>query len=464
MATSKHKVTGLKIGYIGGGSLAWGRALMNDLAQEPDLGGEVRLYDLNYTAAQLNEKLGNRMKAVAGCVSNWHYRAVKSLKDCLTGCDFVVISILPGPFDAMASDIGIPARHGILHPVGDTVGPAGHVRALRTVPMYVTMAEAIAQYCPQAWVINYTNPMTVCTRTLYKIFPTIKAIGCCHEVFGTQALFAEVVKDQLKVKDCSRHEIEVNVQGINHFTWLDRVQYRGADLIPHYANYIRKHKSRLQREARRAVPKNKFNPFRNNNLVKMELFERFGQVAAAGDRHLAEFVPWFLTGPDAIHRYGFALTPVALRKKWIKDRVAHTKRLLSGKEQPKLHKSGEEGVNQIKALCGLGDIVTNVNMPNSGQLFGFPLNVVVETNARFSADSIQPLAAGRMLPQVEALVRRHVSNQETIIEAALHADRDLAFTVILNDPLTTIPIDSAYQMFDAMLQATQPWLPKGLFR
>ncbi|MGH7142539.1 MAG: alpha-glucosidase/alpha-galactosidase [Planctomycetota bacterium] len=462
MSTAKPKIAGLKIGYIGGGSQAWGRGLMNDLAQEPDLSGEVRLFDLDFAAAQRNERLGNRMKELPGCAAAWKYRAVKSLQACLTGADFVVISILPGSFAAMASDIGIPAKFGILHPVGDTVGPAGHVRALRTVPMYRVMAEAIAQYCPRAWVINYTNPMTVCTRTLYKIFPLVKAIGCCHEVFSTQHLFAQVVADQFKVEAPPRQEIEVNVQGINHFTWLDRVQWKGTDLIPHYSAYIAKHKKRLQREALK--PNKPFDPFRNLNLVKMELFERFGQVAAAGDRHLAEFVPWFLRDPDTVRRYGFALTPVKLRVQWIAERTRKTKALLAGKAKVELHRSGEEGVLQIKALLGLGDMVTNVNMPNVGQLFGFPLNAVVETNARLSADSIQPLSAGRMVPQVEALVRRHVSNQETIIEAALHSDRELAFTAILNDPLTAIPIDRAAQMFDQMLKATKPWLPAGMLK
>ena len=138
----------------------------------------------------------------------------------------MVISILPGTFNEMYSDVHTPEKYGVYQSVGDTTGPGGIIRALRTIPMYVEFAENIKQYCPAAWVINYTNPMTICTRTLYKVFPSIKAFGCCHEVFDTQLDVADMLKVFKGIEGATTHDIKVNVLGINHFTWIDKHQLR----------------------------------------------------------------------------------------------------------------------------------------------------------------------------------------------------------------------------------------------
>ena len=132
-----------------------------------------------------------------------------------------------------------PENYGIYQSVGDTVGPGGLVRALRTVPMYREIAAAIRQWAPDSWVISYTNPMSVCVRTLYKEFPQIKAVGCCHEVFGTQTMLLEIYKKYGGVQDAVRQDVKVNVMGINHFTWVDRASCLGEDLFPLYERFIR---------------------------------------------------------------------------------------------------------------------------------------------------------------------------------------------------------------------------------
>jgi alpha-galactosidase len=123
---------------------------------------------------------------------------------------------------------------------------------------------------------------------------------------------------------------------------------------------------------------------------------------------------------------------------------------LSGSMEWSFQDSGEEMVSQLRALSGLGDFVTNVNFANQGQIANLPLDVVVETNALFSRNRVSPLAAGKLPPGVQALVSRHIANQEMIIEAALTNDKDLAFQAIFNDPTTSLPIDKAWQMFEEM--------------
>jgi len=171
----------------------------------------------------------------------WVYKAAKTLEEALDGADFVIMSILPGTFKEMASDVHEPERYGIYQSVGDTTGPGGLVRALRTIPIYTGFAEAVRKYCSDAWVINYTNPMTLCTRALYAAFPEIKAFGCCHEVFGVQKLLAEMLEDMEGIKDAAREEIRTNVLGINHFTWFDRASYRDKDLLPLFKAFAEKY-------------------------------------------------------------------------------------------------------------------------------------------------------------------------------------------------------------------------------
>ena len=184
----------LKIAYIGGGSRAWARKLMFDLALCSDLTGQVDLYDIDLESAQLNERLGNWLGEQPGARARWHYRASSDLSEALAGADFVVMSIQPGTLNCMAEEIAIAERHGLYFPVGDSTGAPGLIRGLRSATIYTGFAHAIAYSCPRAWVINYTNPMAVCTRTLTRVEPKLRVFGCCHEVFGTQELLAELVK------------------------------------------------------------------------------------------------------------------------------------------------------------------------------------------------------------------------------------------------------------------------------
>lgn len=454
-----NTVKDINLAYIGGGSRGWAWGLMSDLASEASLSGTVKLYDIDYEAAHDNELIGNKLNKKEDTRGKWDYKSVETLESALTGANFVVISILPGTFDEMESDVHAPEKYGIYQPVGDTVGPGGLLRALRTIPMYVEIAEAIKAYCPNAWVINYTNPMTLCTRTLYEVFPQIKAFGCCHEVFGTQKVLAAALKEIKGIEDAKRDDIKVNVLGINHFTWLDKASYKGMDLMPIYKEFVEKFYEQGYTKSEKGHWMNDF--FSCGHRVKFDLFKRYGVIAAAGDRHLAEFVPgkWYLKDPSTARGWMFGLTPVSWRKESLMDRLAKSKRLINGEEDVKISETGEEGVKQIKALLGLEDLVTNVNIPNQGQMKNIPLGAVIETNALFRRDSITPVMAGELPSEVNGLVLRHVTNQEAILKAALTKDKDLAFAAFVNDPLVTISLEEARTLFDEMLSNTKKYLP-----
>ena len=462
MKYENGKVSGIKIAYIGGGSRGWAWNLMADLAPEGQLSGEVALYDIDFDRAKINEKIGNGLSERPESSGKWKYTAVRTIDEALSGADFVIASILPGTFDDMESDVHAPEKYGIYQSVGDTAGPGGIIRAMRTLPAYEFFAQKIREICPNAWVINYTNPMTLCVRILYATFPGIKAFGCCHEVFGTQKLLAEMVKEYTGCQNVDRADIKTNVLGINHFTWLDKATWHGQDLLPMYAQFCEKYGKTGWKSKE---PENWLNRyFLCDHRVKFDLFKRFGLIAAAGDRHLAEFVPhWYLQNPEMVESWGFALTPVSWRKENAKNLYQRSLDLESGKEKIEIKPSGEEGVRQIKALLGLETLVTNVNLPNKGQMTGVPLNAVVETNAVFRDGELTPVQAGKLPYPVESLVMRHVYNHETIIEGWKNRDKEQIFRAFRNDPaMKCISEADCRSLFAEMLANTATLLPDWL--
>ncbi len=458
MNYTEKGVENLKIAYIGGGSRGWAWGLMSDLVSAEDISGEVSLYDIDFEAAKNNEIIGNKYNDVNGAKSKWNYKAASSLKEALTGADFVIISILPGTFDEMQSDVHIPEKYGIYQSVGDTSGPGGIIRALRTVPMFEEIALAIKEYSPSAWVINYTNPMTVCVRTLYKVFPEIKAFGCCHEVFGTQKLLCEVLDEYFGIKNVKRQDIKVNPIGINHFTWLTSAKYKNTDLFPVYEKFAEKYYETGYLKGKDENWMN--NAFATSHKVKFDLFRRYGLIAAAGDRHLAEFCEgkWYLENPEKVREWGFGLTTVDWRKKDLENRLEKSEKYRSGELELKINETGEDGVNQIRALLGLHTMVTNVNIPNRGQIPNLPLGAVVETNAVFTEDSVTPVLAGEIPISIYGLIARIVAEQEIVVEAALARDIDAAFKAFINDPLVTINKEDARALFDEMVDNTKKYL------
>lgn len=459
MRYTKNGVEEVKLAYIGGGSRGWAWGLMGDLVSCEDMSGDVYLYDIDYEAAKNNEIIGNKFNAAEGAKTVWNYKAVPEISEALTGADFVIISILPATFDEMESDVHTPEKYGIYQSVGDTTGPGGIVRAMRTIPMYEEIAENIKKYCPKAWVINYTNPMTLCTRTLYRVFPEIKAFGCCHEVFGTQKFFAKVVEEYFGEKGVKRNEIKVNPIGVNHFTWLTSASYKNIDLLPYYKEFCQKYADGYCCDG--PVDNNWMNNvFASCEKVKMDLFLKFGVVAAAGDRHLAEFCEgkWYLENKERVNEMKFSLTSVEYRKQDLKDRLEKSQRLVSGEEEVKIGFTGEEGVNQMRALLGLTELVTNVNIPNIGQMPDLPYGAVVETNAVFRANSLEPVFAGKIPQEVSPLITRICLQQELISEAIANRDVEKIFCAFVNDPLVTCSMDDARKLFDEMCQNTKKYL------
>ena len=305
--------------------------------------------------------------------------------------------------------------------------------------------------------------MALCVRTLYRVFPEIKAFGCCHEVFGTQNVLKGIAEQALGVADIPRADIHVNVVGVNHFTWFTKASYRNHDLFPIYEQFINEHYEEGYNEPDRNWANSTFNCA---HRVKFDLFRRYGAIAAAGDRHLAEFMPGgsYLKDPETVESWKFGLTTVDWRKEDLQKRLARARRLASGEEQVNLTPTGEEGILLIKALCGIGRLVSNVNVPNyAGQIPNISRDTVVETNAVFSYDSISPMYAGEAPAPVLGLLTPHIENQRDILDAALTCDFELALKAFMNDPLVAGRITEAQgaALLRDMIDNTITYLPEG---
>jgi len=482
----------ITITYIGGGSKAWAHKYFADLLTQSRLEGELRLYDIDLPAARRNQKFFGKLAKTnpEKIKSKWTCTVHENIDTALAGADFVIISILPYQMKNMYVDVHYPRKYGIWQPVGDSAGAGGYSRALRTIPSYIFFAKKIREHCPQAWVINYTNPMSICMNTLYYEFPEIKAFGCCHEVFGTQNLMCRIAGMYLSLSDegkqafmnsdlkavkaglaaqgkdfndfksfksFSRQTMQTNVQGVNHFTWINRAGHGGLDLMPIYAAYIKMFEENniARLKGKPAVKKR----FINEHHVKYTLFEQFGAAAAAGDRHLCEFVPELFLTDRHVLKYGFELTPVWGRM--IANRLLVLMTYLAGTPfyNPKIKGSGEEGVKQITAICGLGDFVTNVNLPNKGQLKNIVLGTAVETNAAFSLDSVVALDAGEMPPAAAELVNIHAQNQKDYVEAYFNKDRSVLEAVFCRDPqVVRIGLEKGKKLFAEMIQKNKKCL------
>ena len=456
----------VKIAYIGGGSRYWAKMVLTDLAMEAGLTGELALYDIDYEAAAQNERFSEELAKHPDALSPFQVRAHKKLADALRGADFVFMSILPGRMQLMAHDLDIPAAFGIRQTVGDTTGPGGISRALRTIPTYTAYAEHIMEHCPQAWVINYTNPMTLCTAALYAVAPKIKAIGCCHEVFGTQSKLAGLVHRKMGVPEPHRSEIKLDVSGVNHFTFATRASWKGENLFPLLDTYLSDEYDWSDQSAWAAeqIAEGKF--FGSRSMVAYDFYRRFGALGAAGDRHLVEFVPWYLSSIETLHRHGVVETPSSFRLgTWQapanRPGADEDKRPLL--EKPLQH-SGEEGVAQVMALAGGAPLDTNVNMPNLGQMPRIAPGVIVETNAQIRANEITPVVATPLPEALQSLVQRVVDVQSLTLQAGLRQDPQLALQALQLDPLCGhLPLQRLEELLHQLLNTNREALPDGFF-
>lgn len=451
--------TDLTIAYVGGGSRQWAPRLIQDLAVSP-FDGTVRLYDVDVEAAETNAAFGDWVDDRPDATADWSYVVEADLDAALAGADVVVLSTQYDPRETFVHDLDIPLEYGIHGAVSATIGPGGIMRAMRTIPQYRRFARAIRDQCPDAWVCVYTNPIHFVTRALYDEFPDINAIGLCHEVAGTRRHLAAIASAAWD-REYDASDVRDTVTGINHFTWLTDVRVGGRDLRP-----VLEKRARSPAANRRFTPAELADesPFVDNWQVTWELFRRFDALPAAGDRHLVEYATWFLRGgAETLARWGVKRTGSDYRSThWTpadSEQTTDVTAWMRGEAPFELTRSDEVFVDVVAGLCGEDEFVTNVNLPNRGQVPDLPAEVAVETNAIVRADGITPLTADPLPRAAAGLVRDHVETIESVIAASRTGDVDAAFAGLLTDAqVRTCSPDDARDMFVDLVDAQRDYL------
>ena len=437
----------VRICIIGGGSRLWAIRFLQDLTLQDKVSAHVVLYDIDKKAALNNEAVANEIFKVNGKSNTLSVSVADTLPEGLKGTDFIIIAIEPGVTDIRKYDLGLPEEYGILQSVGDTTGPGGLMRARRALPLFFDFAREIEKYAPEAWVINYTNPMTLCTAALYKAFPGIKALGCCHEVFHTETFIAEFLAEKRGIAVPDRREIDIDVSGLNHFTFVTSAKYKGEDVMPLLREYVRTDEAfpDLTEKGKERVKDGKW--FESDHRVALKFLKDFDVLGAAGDRHLAEFVPFFLTSDEMAWRYGFVRTPYSYRE----AEAIRKKNKVYTDEELIAKPSDEEGVDILLSLCGERTLKTNINMPNKGQVRYLGEGHIVESNGYISCNSIVPIVSADPCPAIQSMEQRIEKEQDIALEAIWKNDMDLLFEAFAIDPLVSLHLDKAYELFDKML-------------
>jgi len=444
---------GLKIVLVGGGSTTWTPGLMGKILGHPALAGShIFLHDIDAEALDLTYPLALMHKERLGSACTFEQST--DLSRALDGADYVLVTISTGGLASMRPDVEIPERYGIYQCVGDTTGPGGLLRTLRNVPVFDHLSREMRRLCPDAWMLNLSNPLSALTRVANQ--NGIRALGLCHGVLGVAREYAGFFG--VPLSRCAY----VNT-GIDHCSWFTdfRVEGRDAwDILNErgLADWLAKSPSDAAQDP-------VFAPLYRERVGIM-VGRTLGALPAIGDRHLTEFLPTFLQGSDNVARYGLVRTTIDERAENYARKRASIRRVLAGEEALQVaeptdvlgERQSDDVGSWIAALQGHVAIEDNLNAPNIGQIPQLPLGATVETRGVLDGAGFHPLASP-MPPQIEAIVRPHVLREELSIEAALEGSVDKALAVLATDPLLVRPEDAG-PMLQEMIAATKAWLPQ----
>ena len=431
-----------RIVLVGAGSVEFTKNLLGDILSSPALrSADIALHDIDPERLATAERMA---RWTAGALdAEPTISAHLDRREALRGADFVVDTIQVGGARATRVDFAVAARFGLRYTIADTVGVGGVFRALRTVPVVVGIARDMAEICPDAWLLNYTNPLAVLVRAVAEA-TSIKVIGLCHSVFWTVDRLAGYL-------DLPRDEIVVDTSGVNHHGFLLRLEHDGRDLYPDLRRFV---------AAGRTPP---------DDLVRADLFARLGYYLTESSEHHAEYNPWFIgkrdAAGDAIDRFNIPIGEYLDRVAGNLDEYAETKRRLDAGEPFDIERSGEYAATIAEAMTTGAPARIVGNVMNHGSLIpNLEADACVEVPCVVDADGVHPTAMGDLPLHLAAYVRPAVDMQGLTVRAALHEDRDAIYHAVMTDPIVQshLTLDDAWRLTDAMIEAEAEWLPAWL--
>ncbi|HLI90729.1 MAG TPA: alpha-galactosidase [Ktedonobacteraceae bacterium] len=426
------------ITILGAGSTVFARQLMTDILHIEGLDeGCFALVDIDEARLDLARQIAERLVAKSG--KRWSVRASTKRRELLAGSDFLINTIEVAGLANVRHDFDIPMKYGINQCIGDTIGPGGIFKALRTGPAWLDILRDAEQLCPHATVLNYTNPMSILTLAALR-GTTMRTVGLCHSVQGTSRLLAEYL-------EVPYEELEWRCAGINHNAWFTLLRRNGEDMYP-----------LLRRRAR--IPE-----IYEHDPVRFEIMLHFGAFVTESSGHFSEYVPYFRKRPELIERYcraGYRGETGFYANNWPTWRErndASIREMLAGTREIPFQRSLEYGADIIEAVALRRPKVIYGNVRNEGLIDNLP-DGCVEVACLVDQNGVQPCHFGPLPEQLAALNRSHMAIHNLMCEALLMRDKEAARYALLLDPLSAAVCSPAEisALFDEMWEAERQYL------
>jgi alpha-galactosidase len=427
-----------KIAMIGAGSVVFVKKLLADMLAKSELrDATIALHDINAerleTAGMMARWTAAQFKANPKIEEHLDRRAA------IAGADFVINTVMIGGVDGMRTDFELPASFGLKQTVADTVGIGGIMRGLRTIPFVLEICREMAELAPDAYLLNYSNPMSMITWTVYRAFPNQKVVGLCHNVQHT----AEDLASYLGVEE---ERLSYDCAGINHMTWFLRLEVDGEDAYP-----------ALRAAAQRPEILAK-------DRVRFEMFKQLGWFVSESSRHFAEYVPYFLRDQSEIDRLEI---PIALSIKLAEDRGEQYRkdraRLFAG-EGFTFEKSVEYGAEIIHSVVTNTPILIYGNVQNTGLIDNLPEGCCVEVPVVVDRNGFRPCRAGTLPSELAAQCAPHVFVQDLVGRAVIEGNRELVYRAAIVDrhAPSVLTMPKIRELVDALIAAHGPMMPPGI--
>lgn len=427
-----------KITFMGAGSTVFAKNVLGDcIVSEVLKNSHIALYGIDLQRLKDSEQMLNNIN-----VNNGGYARIEAYTDrkkALKGANYVVNAIQVGGYEpCTVIDFEVPKKYGLRQTIADTIGIGGIFRALRTIPVILDFARDMEEVCPDAWFLNYANPMAILTGAMLRA-TAVKTVGLCHSV-------QVCAKDLLKALGMDTENVQWKIAGINHQAWLLEITRNGKNLYPEIK----------ERALKRKTP--------HDDMVRYEIMKRFGYYLTESSEHSAEYMPYFIKDkyPELIEKFNIPLDEYPRRCiRQIEEWKALREDFVNNKDIE--HKRTSEYASYIiEAMetnipCKIGG-----NVLNTGVITNLPRKAVVEVPCLADSSGITPCYIGDLPPQLAALNRTNINVQLLIIEAALTQKREYIYHAAMLDPhtATELPIDKIVALCDDLIEAHDRWLPK----
>ncbi len=424
----------MKIVFIGSGSIIFVKNLIGDCLLTPCLAdAEYALLDIDAEKLALSERMLQHLNESVNS-GRAHIRAYTSQKEALRGADFVISAIQVGGYRRVVPDFEIPAKYGLKQTYADTLGIGGIFRGLRTVPVMQDIVRDMMEVCPDAWLLNYVNPMAIITGAMLKS-TGVKMVGLCHSV---QVCASDLLSGLGMPTDHLRYKIA----GINHQAWLLELEQNGVDIYPE----VRK----------RAFARKDIHP----DMVRYEIFRRFGYYVTESTQHTAEYTPYFIKRayPGLAERYG---VKTEMYRDWGNSQQEYWSHARKMENEPLTHTRTKEFASYIlEAMTTGAPFEIAANVLNHGYIENLPQGCCVEVPCVVDAAGITPRRMGRLPEQCAALNRTNINVQELTIEAALTHKKEHIYHAAMLDPHTAaeLSIPDIIALCDEMIESNAGWI------